>query len=242
MPTDTDTPERLASACQVCPPRRGWDWRPSEQGRRVCDLCFALLADELTEVAARYHVLDPRPLAGKPDTRGAPGFSGRSNGSEHIIAMRDVRSSSVAKVWVGADGRVHREDEHPPLSVFGVLDTHAWFIAEHRGTENGHGCTDVAGLCRWLTAHLDWLTRQYAIVEFATDLRKLVSQLRGATGERRACIGFCRAIDDHGVTCGARLYAPRCSDVVSCGRCGAEYPPSAWLPPTDSPMTEAGQS
>jgi hypothetical protein len=150
--------------------------------------------------------------------------------------MTDPRSSPDAHVWVGGDGRVHTEPERPPLSVFGVLDTIAWDIAESR-TYEGHGQTTVVGLCAWLRAQLDWLTRQDSVSEVNRSLRTLVSQLKPVTGDPRRHIGHCpNTIDEgeHTRTCGSRLYLPMrgdsiVADVVTCRVCGREWPRAEWL-------------
>jgi len=144
--------------------------------------------------------------------------------------MRDPRSSTNAKVWVGGDGRVHTESERPPLSVYGVLDTWAWDVAEQRQFE-GHGQVTVSGLCIWLDTHLDWITRQESVKEFNTDLRRLLSQLMPATGDGRVWLAKCpNTIDEgeHSRDCGANLYAPTRGNTIKCGACGRGWTRDTW--------------
>jgi hypothetical protein len=146
--------------------------------------------------------------------------------------MTDPRSSSIARTWRGADGRLHRESERPPLSVFGVLDTLAWEVAETRDFAAGHGQRDVAGLCRWLDHQLDWVTREELVLEFDVELRRLVAQLRPVTGEPRIWIARCpNTIDegDHTRQCDADLFAPTGgSETIRCGGCGRRWPRWEW--------------
>jgi len=214
------------------PPTGTAPWRQAHEGYRTCDNCLDLIRGRLTEIAKRYGRLDPSPGASGDGSRGAPGFGSRPPASDHVIVMTDPRSSSVARVWRGADGRLHRESERPPLSVFGVLDTLAWEVAEARGFDGGHGQRDVAGLCRWLDNQLDWITREEMVVELDVALRRLVAQLRPVTGDPRRPIGSCpNTIDDgeHTRECGTRLYAPLLGDTVACRACGRQWRSDEWM-------------
>ncbi|GAC1542700.1 MAG: hypothetical protein NVS3B12_30900 [Acidimicrobiales bacterium] len=230
---DTDS-VRPSHACLTCPPPRTNAWRPADNGYRTCSGCYDSLRDYLAEIPARYAALNPQPGGGmEMGGRGAPGFGSRPPASLHVIAMRDPRSSAVARVWVGKDGRVHQESEQPVLSVLNVLDTEAWTIAEARNIVLA-GDLDVPGLCRWLDSHLDWVTRQPTVVDLHTALRGLLGQLRPVTGEPgRRHIGLCPGQDgeDGGEVkpCGARLYAPLAGDEIRCGVCDNRWPRESWL-------------
>ncbi len=225
---------RPAHACLTCPPPRSNAWRPADDGYRTCSDCYDRLRENLAEIPARFAALDPRPGGGmESGGRGAPGFGSRAPGSDHIIAMRDRRSSTVARVWVGKDGRVHREPERPVLSVWSVLDTQAWAVAEARGIVLADHL-DVPALCRWIDGHLDWATRQPSVVELHEALRDLLGQLRPVTGEPgRRHIGICPGQDgeDGGepAPCGARLYAPLTGSEIRCGQCDNRWPRESWL-------------
>lgn len=230
-----DTLTRPNNACLTCPPpRKVGHWRIADQGYRTCTDCYDKLRDQLKEITKRYQLLDPRPGAsGEHGGRGAPGFGSRAPASEHIIAMRDRRSSPVARTWLGRDGRLHQESERPPLSVHNVLDLIAWDIAEARGIDGPAAALDVHELCRWIDAHTDWITRQPAVTEIHHMLRDLLGQLRPATGDPNPRhIGLCPSVIDEGDTtreCGTRLYAPLKGDSIQCRACEREWPRSEWL-------------
>jgi len=190
------------------------------------------IREGLKDISTRYSRLDPTPGAsGEHGTRGAPGFGSRAPASEHIIAMTDRRSSPVGRVWVAGDGRVHRESERPPLSVWAVLDTLCWTVAEEQGVDGPAPDASVYQLTRFLDVQLDWLTRRSMVVEVWRDLRGLLAQLRPATGDQRAKIGTCpNTLDEgeHSRECAAPLYAPIKGDTISCGQCQRAWPRPAW--------------
>lgn len=231
-PTSSNT-DRPAWACALCrPPKEGRPWRKADDGYRTCSSCLDRLRENLTDVADRYAQLDPTPGATGDSGPRPPGFTSSPPLNVHVVCLRDPRSSETAKIWVGGDGRVHFEDERPPLSVFAVLDTAAWTIADERGYTDGHQQTTVAGLCDWLDRQLDWLTRDDLVSEVNTAIRRLAAQLRAATGERRVYIGNCSTVIDEGEhtrVCGMRLYAPLKGDTVECFGCGSEWDRDEWL-------------
>lgn len=232
---DTPETERPTWACVLhLPPTDHRKWAKADDGYLTCSSCYDRLRDLLKDIVARYHRLDPAPGAsGDHGTRGAPGYGSRAPASEHIIAMRDRRSSRVARTWLGRDGRLHQESERPPLSVHGVLDTIAWDIAEQRGLDGPGPRSDVDDLARYIDQHMDWITRQPVIVEIAHDLRELAAQLKPVTGDPgRRHIGLCPSVIDQGETtteCGARLYAPLRGDSIECTSCRRVWPRSEWL-------------
>lgn len=194
---------------------------------RTCLNCKDQLQKDLEEIDTRYSELDPAPARQPGDgVYSKLGFGSKPPLNLHVVAMMDSRSSRVAKAWMGSDGRVHREEERPVLSVFGTLETGVWDVVEGRGYD-GHGCTTVSELCDWLAGEIDWIVRQEVVAEFAADLRALVAQLKPATGEKRYSIGRCPAVVDE-LLCGARLFAPQVGDTIECAGCGAEWPRPTW--------------
>lgn len=187
----------------------------------------------LGEVAERYELLDPTPCSGgAPDGgRGAPGFGSKPTASLHILCMRDARSSITAKVWVGADGRIHKEDLNPVLSVQNVLDGLAFDVCDARGYDE-HQQTTVAGLVTWLDAQLDWITRQPTVAGVYADLEQLLRQLRPVTGARQSPIAKCPRVND-GRICGSKLYEPDDAGVIRCPRCFHGWPRDKWIGDTE---------
>lgn len=229
-----DTLARPATACVCClPPGPSRAWRQADPGYRTCSNCYDRLRELIKDVVRRYWLLNPAPgNSGEHGGRGAPGFGSRAPASDHVIAMRDRRSSAVARVWVARDGRVHQEAERPPLSVHNVLDTIAWDIAEQRDVTHPGDRADVAQLARWIDGHMDWLTRQDAVADVDRQLRELVAQLKPVTGEPgRRHIGTCPNTIDEGETtrsCRARLYAPLRGDTITCVSCGRPWHRPDW--------------
>jgi hypothetical protein len=231
----TDLPPRPAAACLLCPPPHpGRPWRLADGGYVTCSDCYDRCRTLLADTARRWLLLNPRPgQCGEPG-RGTPGFGSRSPAADHIIVMRDKRSSATAHVWLAHDGRIHAEAERPPLSVWSVLDTLCWEVAEARRVDGPDPVADVPDQTRWLDRHLDWITRQAeAATDLHTALRALGTQLRPVTGDPgRRLIGHCPVtIDDgdHTRECGARLYAPLRGDRIACNACGEVWPRDKWL-------------
>lgn len=233
--THPERTERPDWACLLHPyPSDGRNFARADDGYRTCGGCYDRFRELLTDIPKRYARLDTRPGAGVDHGgRGAPGFGSRSPGSDHIIVMRDARSSDVARTWLAADGRLHFESEKPPRSVFAVLDTIAWDIAEHRGVDGPGTNTLVVDLCRYIDRHLDWLTRHPLVAGAHRELRDLQSQLKPVTGDPgRRHIGLCPNVLDegeHSRECGAKLYAPIKGDSIECKACDRVWPREKWL-------------
>lgn len=227
--------ERPSGACQLCRPPLDQRWRHAAPGRQICESCHEQLSDTLQDVGRRYYQLNPRPSGsgGAHDERGAPGFSSRPGGNLHIIAMRDTRSSTVAHIWVGGDGRIHSESEHPPLSVVSVLETEAYSVAELR--EYGHQPPGtVYELVRWLTVQLDWISRQTFIADFDAALRELQHQLQPVTGSPRIWISVCpntiTDAEDNTRNCTGNLFAPGDDAThIGCSTCGRRWGRPEWV-------------
>jgi hypothetical protein len=207
-------------------------------GYRTCERCYDHLHDQLDDIADRYDTLTsvPPPAGSFNDFRCSPGFISRSPAADHVIVMRDHRSSPEAKVWIGSDGRVHRESTRPPLSVYTVLAIEVYDVVELRSVSLPDPRETVRDLTGFLDRHLDWLTRQPGVAEFAKTVRRLVSQLKPVTGEPRVFLGHCPNMVEQ-VVCGRGLYIPAGfthRDHIRCGSCGWEWPPTDWITLSDT--------
>jgi hypothetical protein len=244
--------ERPSGACVLCPPPGPGSlaWSLADPRHVTCTPCYDRLRDRMSEVAERFLSLDPRPGGSAvPGQRGAPGFGSRSPANDHVIAMRDPRSSQVARVWVGGDGRVHSEAARPAVGVYSELSGLAWSVAEHAGHTGPSDRDNEFQLLRFVDRHLDYITRHVDLAVEADDtLRRLTSALRPVTGDGRRKIGECpemvadperlAALDSPAdvesvmVRCSAALYAPRlssASDSIDCYVCGRRWMSSEWL-------------
>lgn len=245
--SSTSGQERPSGACCLCPPLRGGGWVWADDRHATCSSCYDKLRELLAEIRERYLLLDPRPHAFTTHGgRTAPGYGSRAPANEHVVVLTDPRSSQVAKVWLGADGRVHAEQEHPPPSVPGELCTLAWSIAEHRGVSGPGDRDDVYDLVRFIDRHVAHITKYADLsLEASSVLRALVGALRPATGQARRRIGGCPAVvgqdevpdvpgepaEPTPVRCNTPLYAPLhgdSSDAIRCPTCGAEWSGERW--------------
>ena len=196
-PTITDENDPLARPAWACvlhsPPKRVGAWIPADSGYTTCSGCDTGLRERLDDVGARYLQLDSRLGAtGGYGSRGAPGFASRPPCNLHVVSLRDPRSSADAKAWVAGDGRVHRESQRPPLSVYGVLSCVGWQIAEHQGVTGPDDRADVYGLLRWIDNNITYAARHAELVlELDAAARSLLGQLRPVTGDARRRIGTC---------------------------------------------------
>lgn len=237
-PHAPDVLVRPSGACVLCkPPLGARPWPRAYSGHLTCEHCEGNLESTLQEIADRYEKLDPRPGGqGELGGRGAPGFGSRAPASEHIIAMMDPRSSEVAKVWVAADMRVHRESERPPLSVYSMLLREVYEIAEQREMSLPEPGLRVRHLTEWLSRHVEWVTRQDSVVEFAEVLKALKKQLRPVTGDKpKRPFAECPNILDKSI-CGGPLFAPPtlAHSTIRCQSCGR-----GWV--RGKPSVEPGQ-
>jgi hypothetical protein len=232
-----DVMERPSSACRSCRPPKGTrPWKLAERGFFACEQCGDEMANNLEEIGQRYYLLSPMQGGmGLDGGRMAPGFESKAPGSDHIIVMRDHRSSDVAKVWVGGDGKIHREQDRPPLSVFGVLLTEAFDTAERRGLTQTTMFESVAQLTVFLARHLGWWSRQEDVGDFAERLRTLVNQLRPVTGAPRPkpfaqCPNVIELGDGETRVCGGPVYPPEtlAMPVMECGGCGESWDRGNW--------------
>lgn len=226
----SDALTRPGGACVLCkPPLGARSWVRAYSGHRTCEHCQDKLTRTLGEIADRYEKLNPRPGAqGDIGGRGSPGFGSRSPASDHVIAIRDARSSDVARVWVGGDGRVHKESERAPLSVYTTLLTEVFDVAERRSMSLPDPCLRVRHLTEWLKRHVEWLTRQENVVEFRDVLKALTRQLKPLTGDKpKKPFGHCpNTIDDgdHSHECGGPLFPPPVTyGTIKCDKCGRKW-------------------
>lgn len=231
-----DVMERPSSACLACPPPKGTrPWKRAERGFFACEQCTDEMASNLVEVEQRYYRLSPIQGGGAGDGQPMPKeWESKSPGSDYIIVMRDSRSSQDVKVWIGGDGRIHRESERPPLSVYGVLVTEAFDTAERRELTRTTSFESVAALTTFLSRHLGWWARQDDVGEFAEKLRGLVAQLRPVTGDPRPkpfarCPNVIELGEGKSAPCGGSLYAPPAwSTAIECRDCGETWDRPKW--------------
>lgn len=193
-------------------------------GYQACEPCAGRLRGVLDEIVERYTVLSlpaaalPRPA---PGARRAPGFGSRSPANDHIIALRDTRTTAV-----------ERGDPHNALAVL-----HAWavMVREERRQLPAVGAVTVSSEAATLRFEWDWITRQPWVTDLAGELRQVAGQLRNATGERGTRrIGLCpvELVDDGTgaiYLCGTELRAPLAGDTVRCWGCGASWGRQDWL-------------
>jgi hypothetical protein len=147
---------------------------------------------------------------------------------------RPGKYTKAREVWFAADGRGHQEQERPPRSIHGALDSMCTMVAEDRGMTPTFGT--VADLSRWLDRQLDYVTRQDWVVDVSAELHELLAQLKPVTGDKRHKIGKCPntlTLDDGEATreCGHPLYAPTANakdETIRCGGCGRTWPPATW--------------
>lgn len=140
--------------------------------------------------------------------------------------------TKAREVWFAADGRGHQEQERPPRSIHGALDSMCSMVAEDRDMTPPFG--PVADLSRWLDKQLDYVTRQDWVVDVSNELYELLAQLKPVTGDKRQKIGRCpNTIDEgeHSRECGHPLYAPTANakdETIRCGGCGRTWTPAHW--------------
>lgn len=218
------------------PPKPSQHWKRADPGYRTCSACYDRLHAWLSpltvdddgrpdSIPGLYVLLDPRPGHGETGRRG-PGFGSRSPANDHVIAMKDSRSTRV--------------DPGDPHSVPGMLWAWCSELADQRRTQLP--TRSVLALTAFLDAHLDWLTRQDWIPDLFGELRELHRQLKAtAAGESRRAVGACpNTIDegDHTRSCDATLFAPLYGDTITCWACTREWTRREWM--TLGDLLEAG--
>lgn len=239
---------RPSWACVLCPPPRGHAWTQADAKYVTCSPCSTRMRERISEVAERYLKLDPRPGAyAESGGRRPPGFGSRPPANLGVISVRDPRSSADSRVWLGRDGRIHREDERPPRSVHSVLSTVCWSVAESRDIPGPSDRDDVYALLRYLDALVDHhITRDVDLtIEVDAELRDLVAMLRPMTGDRRVGIGKCPMMverENGRERCAVKIPSPGgLSGVVKCPGCGHSWALDQWLTLADESDLEPAQ-
>lgn len=195
------------SLCILCPPVRA---RVARSGGVTDWLCHERLESALGEIVQRYTRLSARPANGQDFGRRAPGYGSRPPVNIHNAALRDPRT---APAELG--------DVHSPLNLF--ISWANWMRKTRGQAPVAYGSTDDLAVLdfewRYLTASMDWITRQYWVTAFNEQVRAVVSQLRSATGEPNPRpVATC--------TCGHPLFPPRPGELtIVCGGCEHPYEP-----------------
>lgn len=205
------------------PPSPGKPWRRADPGYWTCTDCCNRLHEWLSplttddrghpdSIPGLYALLTAQP-GRAPAGRRAPGFQPRSPGNDHVICMRDGRSS-----------RVLRSDPH---SVPGLLAEWVLQLMDTRDLSVPPART-VPAMTRFLDRHLDWITRQAWVADLHAELRELHHQLH-AIGAHRRPVGTCPG-------CRSMLYAPVHGDTIACWNptCRKQWPRRDWLALADS--------
>ena len=232
---------RPAGACLTHrPPSEGKPWQRADAGYRTCGDCADRLHRWLSlsavdadgrpdSIPALYALLNPRPgnTANLNDVR-PPGFASRSPANDHIVAMRDARTSVAMRPG-------------DPRSAPAILRSWVLNVWDERYDDDALDAPDyrrrratlpiaVVDCARWLDKEIDWISRQEMVSEFYTELASLRSALR-SIGSRRYKIGECPNTIDLGDTtrqCGVLLFAPLDGDTISCWACGRRWPRPEW--------------
>lgn len=208
---------------------------PTDNGYRSCARCAERLRGVVREIVDRYAVIAlpaaALPRVGSSDRR-SPGFGSRSPASDHIIALRDVRTVAT-----------EAGDPHSPLAILW-----AWARAVRSGRQLAEPATPptVATEANTLLFHWDWVMREPWVDEMSWDFREVVSQLRAVTGAQKPRpIGRCPNVvteDEQAWTCDTLLFVPPAGDTVRCRGCGREWPREEWLRLGDLITRDARQS
>lgn len=194
------------SLCVLCPQGRE---RVARSGGMTCWNCHDRISEQLGEIVQRYARLSARPHRSGDFGRRAPGFHSRPPVDMAAATLRDPRT---APVELG--------EPHAPLNL--AISWSTWIRTQRRQTPRvAYPLDDLAVLdfeWRYLTASLDWITRQPWIVELAAQLKACVSQMRSAAGEPNPRpVGKC--------ACGHPLFPPASGMDVVCSACDAPYDP-----------------
>lgn len=188
-------------------------------GYRTCDLCATQIRDDLAEIRDRWWQLDVDVQMIDDNAGGGHSVPGsRAPGSDHVIAIKDHRST-----W---NGTVY--------SPAAVLPEWAGLLASETGRVPYDGT--VPGLVSYLTGLHAHSTRQPWSDDYATELHELVAALRPATGVPRGrSIGRCPNQLDDDTECGTQLWLPPMddhgrykSDTITCHECRTTWPRPRW--------------
>lgn len=196
------------------------------EGWTLCEYCTSRLADDLLEVADRYHKLTAAPAMqpGRYDRSGSNKPGSKPPLNLNVVVMRDARTGSRdAGQWTARDGKVHHEDEdHAPPSVLRELGRWTGALAEHLGYSHMPN-PNVDDVVAWLNRQSEPIAKWWQAGVLVAAVRILRNRLRSANHDaNERPVGACIVdIDRHGETraCGAPVFMPRPEPGVS---------PAAW--------------
>lgn len=189
-----------------------------EAGRVACRACQVALSKDLRELPELYRRL------------GAELRPGGGAGGPHVSGTKDVQlpvneDALDLRSWGGMVTALeaHEEDWRRALGL-GAM-------ARFRGTAEQALSTTV----EFLAGHLWWACERYADIDgLAADVRRLrgaalsvVEPVPAADRPRR--LGYCPAVCDDGVMCGAVVTLRPGHTRAVCRWCGCSYPPETWL-------------
>lgn len=204
------------SLCVLCPPDRA---RVARSGGMTDWVCHDRIDSALGEIVQRYARLSAKPSMQHQFVRRAPGYHSRPPVVMQAAVLRDPRT---APTTVG--------EPHSPVNLFIVWSRVMREERRQPPATYPPDATDLAVLdaeWRYLSASLDWITRQPWVVTFDEQVRACRDQLRAANNEPNPRpVGSCTKILADGQPCEHALFPPRegSFDIV-CGACGAPYAP-----------------
>jgi len=196
---------------------------------QVCNECVSGLDTALAEVLSYYALL---PVVIEP---GAVPLSDEPHGKQAFapVPLRldvvDMLDDRPVHQFRGAERDVERH------GVVGLLARWADNVRERRRISLPTEPATVFGEVVFLRRHLDWISQQDFIAEFAREILALHRDLQTIWGERPKdkSIGRCPATklvdDDEWSVCNAPLFAPITGDTVQCNRCKTIWRRDKWL-------------
>lgn len=195
------------SLCQLCVEGRE---RVARSGGMTCWNCHDRLDEQLGEIVQRYARLTAAPHRSGDFGRRAPGYHSRPPLDIAAATLRDPRT---APLELG--------DPHAPINLF--VSWAMWIRAQRRQNPRiAYPLDDLLVLdieWRYLTASLDWITRQPWVIELAEQVKACLSQMRSVLGEPNP-----RPLEQRCV-CGHVLFPPPSGLDVVCSACGERYDP-----------------
>jgi hypothetical protein len=123
-----------------------------------------------------------------------------------------------------------------PGGIVGVLEDWREAMQADRGwgppVAGGTVERRILVAARALAINLDWIAAAWPVAgAFAEEIRALERGVVSVVNppEPSLRLGYCPAVYEDGVVCGAVLRVPAGTAEVVCRWCGAEYPPGTWL-------------
>lgn len=154
-------------------------------GWTLCHKCSGHLADDLLEIADRFHRLTTAPAMepGRYD-RGGGGKPGSKPPLRlDIVVLRDYRSGQTQPVdWTARDGKVHEENPKDPPSVLRAVYGWAETVMTEREFEHDPPF-NVDGAVAYLNQNAEWIAKWDAGGALVENVRLLRNRLRSATGD-----------------------------------------------------------